>query len=102
MIKWCLPRTEHEPMTSVQLEYSSEELMSEDSYENPLYGGDVLCHGGYINNQYVSPRGKVRRPAIESWRARLADEAGGQGAAASGASVAGAGGGAEHPGQLRI
>ncbi len=61
-------------MTLAQIEYSPEELMSEDNYENPLYGGDVLCHGGYINDQYVSPRGKVRRPAIEAWRARLADE----------------------------
>jgi len=61
-------------MKLAQLEYSPEELMSEDSYESPLYGGDVLCHGGYINDQYVSPRGKVRRPAIEAWRTRLTEE----------------------------
>ncbi|MCH2567885.1 MAG: hypothetical protein MKZ98_04905 [Pseudomonadales bacterium] len=46
-------------MKLAQLEYSPEELMSEDSYESPLYGGDVLCHGVYMNYQYVSPRGKV-------------------------------------------
>ena len=61
-------------MTDSKLEYSADELMSEHDYQEPLFGGDVLCHGGYINGDYVSPRGKGRRPAIESWRQRLLDE----------------------------
>lgn len=57
-----------------RLEYSFDELLSEDDFEEPLYGGEVLCHGGYIGGHYVSPRGRLRRPAISAWRRRLAAE----------------------------
>lgn len=57
-----------------RLEYSFDELMSEDDFEEPLYGGEVLCHGGYIDGLYVSPRSRLRRPAIAAWRERLAAE----------------------------
>ena len=54
------------------LEYSFDELMSDDAYEEPLIAGGVRCHGGYLNGAYVSPRLKARRPAIDAWRGRLA------------------------------
>jgi hypothetical protein len=52
--------------------FSFDELMTEDVYEAPLVAGGVRCHGGYVDGNYVSPRGAVRRPAIAAWRARLA------------------------------
>ena len=61
-------------MTSSQLEFTSEELFSEHDFEEPLLGGAVRCHGGYINGEYVSPRGKLRTPAIKAWRQRLIGE----------------------------
>ncbi|MCZ6501112.1 MAG: hypothetical protein O6945_01200 [Gammaproteobacteria bacterium] len=61
-------------MSNQKLEYTSEELMSEDNFEEPLFGGEVRCHGGYIDGDYVSPRCKVRKPAIEAWRQRLIDD----------------------------
>lgn len=57
-----------------RLEFTAEELLTDDSYEAPLFGGEVRCHGGYINGAYVSPRGLHRRPAIDAWRSRLRDE----------------------------
>lgn len=56
------------------LEFSFDQLMTEDAYQEPLIAGGVRCHGGYVDGQYVSPRGAVRRPAIEAWRGRLAAE----------------------------
>jgi hypothetical protein len=58
---------------SDQLVFSFDELMTEDAYQESLTTGGVRCHGGYIDGEYVSPRGAVRRPAIANWRARLAD-----------------------------
>lgn len=59
---------------ATRLEYTTEEIMSEDDFEEPLLGGEVRCHGGYIDGSYVSPRSKVRRPAIDAWRNRLKEE----------------------------
>ena len=61
-------------MASKKLEYTAEELLSEHEFEEPLFGGEVLCHGGYVGGKYVSPRGKLRRPAIEAWQQRLTDD----------------------------
>ena len=57
-----------------KLTYTAEELLADDAFEAPLWGGKVRCHGGYIDGAYVSPRGLHRRPAIEAWRARLREE----------------------------
>jgi len=56
------------------LTYSFDELMSESPVEEPLIAGGVRCHGGYVGGEYVSPRGAVRRPAIEAWRQRVIDD----------------------------
>lgn len=55
-----------------QVEFGFDELMTEDAYEEPLIAGGVRCHGGYIDGEYTSPRGAVRRRAIRNWRGRLA------------------------------
>jgi hypothetical protein len=62
-----------EAPTSDQLEYSFEELMTDDRYDEPLIADGVRCHGGYLDGQYISPRGAIRRPAIKAWRGQLAD-----------------------------
>jgi hypothetical protein len=56
------------------LEYSTDALLSDDRFEEPLVADGVRCHGGYVGGEYVSPRQAVRRPAIDAWRARLAAE----------------------------
>lgn len=59
-------------VASTQLEFTFDEIMTDDVYEEPLIAGGVRCHGGYTDGEYVSPRGAVRRPAIGNWQARLA------------------------------
>ena len=61
-------------MQNSKLEYTTEELMSDDEYEEPLFGGEVRCHGGYSGGQYISPRVKFRKPAILAWKQRLIDD----------------------------
>lgn len=57
------------------LEFTFEQLMTEQNYQEPLIAADVRCHGGYIDGAYVPPRSKVRGPAVASWRDRLRREA---------------------------
>lgn len=59
-----------------QLEFSSEELLADNDYEEPLFGAGVRCHGGYVDGDYVSPRGLIRRPAIERWAAQVKENGG--------------------------
>ena len=58
----------------MKLEFSLDELMTEQDYQEPLIAGGVRCHGGYINGIYLSPRSKLRGPAVAAWRARLRQE----------------------------
>jgi hypothetical protein len=55
------------------LEFSREELLSDVAYQEPLFAGDVRCHGGFIDGRYVSPRTAARTPAIDAWKQRLGD-----------------------------
>ncbi|MEJ2130042.1 MAG: hypothetical protein P8Y95_00065 [Gammaproteobacteria bacterium] len=55
------------------VEFTFDQLLAEDPFEEPLIAGGVRCHGGYIDGQYVSPRGRVRRRAIANWQGRLRD-----------------------------
>ncbi len=63
-----------ETPTPGRLEYSEAELLSGHPYEEPLIADGVLCHGGFIDGKYMSPRTLHRRPAIEAWQQRLRDE----------------------------
>ncbi len=58
----------------MKLEFSADQLMTEQDYEQPLIAGGVRCHGGYIDGAYVPPRSKVRGPAVAAWRTRLREE----------------------------
>ena len=54
-----------------RLEYTREELLTGHAVEEPLVAGGVLCHGGFIGGEYVSPRMLHRWPAIEAWQRQL-------------------------------
>jgi hypothetical protein len=58
----------------VKLEYTTEELLADPGFDAPLIAGGVRCHGGFVEGRYLSPRTLARRPAIEAWQRRLADE----------------------------
>ena len=57
-----------------QLEFSRDELLVSHPFEEPLIAGGVRCHGGFIEGRYVSPRTRVRTPAIQAWKERLISE----------------------------
>jgi hypothetical protein len=55
-------------MTTVQTEFSQEELLANHDFAEPLITGGVRCHGGFDDGgAYVSPRTKNRWPAIRAW-----------------------------------
>jgi len=57
------------------LVWTREELLASDAYAEPLFAGDVRCHGGFdADGRYRSPRTRHRAPAIRAWQARLERE----------------------------
>jgi len=61
-----------------QLIFDSEELLASHRYEEPLVLNDRRMHGGFDGNgRYVSPRTLHRQPAIEAWKAKLAQDSDG-------------------------
>lgn len=52
--------------------YSEEELLTSESYDEPLVANGVRCHGGFVDGRYVSPRSRHRNAAIAAWQAQLA------------------------------
>ncbi len=65
-----------EGATPGQLEFTTAELLSNHPRDEPLIAGGVLCHGGFVDGGYVSPRCLYRDPAIRNWQKRLLDEGG--------------------------
>jgi hypothetical protein len=64
-------------MTTAQVDFTPEELLSTHEYAEPLIAGGVRCHGGFTHaGTYVSPRTKHRVPAIEAWQAKHRTETG--------------------------
>jgi hypothetical protein len=58
-------------MTTAQVEYTEDELLTSHDYAEPLFAGGVRCHGGFMaDGAYVSPRTKTRVPAIQAWQAK--------------------------------
>ncbi len=52
--------------------YSYDEMMSDDDYARPHIEAGYKLHGGFdADGNYVSPRMKVRGPAVDEWRERL-------------------------------
>ena len=64
-------------MTEQRTQYSEAELLETHEFEEPLFAGDVRCHGGFdANGKYVSPRTRHRAPAILAWQARHREQFG--------------------------
>jgi hypothetical protein len=60
-------------MTTLQTEFTEEELLQSDPTGEPLIAGGVRCHGGFDGDgNYVSPRTRNRWPAIKAWQEQRA------------------------------
>jgi hypothetical protein len=59
-----------------QLDFSPLELLTDDPKQEPLMADGVLCHGGFVDGEYVSPRCAYRAPAIRNWQRRVLDGGG--------------------------
>src|SRR5207245_1499595 len=56
-------------VTTLQTEYTYDELLESHRIAEPLFAGGTRCHGGFDDDgAYVSPRTKNRRPAIRAWQ----------------------------------
>jgi len=55
-------------VANLQLDWTEQELLADDRIDDPLVVRGVVCHGGYADGRYVSPRGRFRRAAIEAWQ----------------------------------
>jgi hypothetical protein len=56
-------------VSNLQLEYTYDELLQTHPITEPLIAGGQRCHGGFTDDgSYVSPRTRVRLPAIEAWQ----------------------------------
>lgn len=65
------PTTNGSPVTTLQVEFTSEELLADHTTAEPLVAAGVRCHGGFAaDGTYLPPRTKFRVPAIEAWQAR--------------------------------
>jgi hypothetical protein len=64
-------------VTTLQTEYTPEELLESHPYSEPLIVGGVKCHGGFDDDgNYVSPRIKNRFPAIDAWKLQREEQFG--------------------------
>ena len=56
----------------MQLKFDREELLSEDDYARPQVEAGRRLHGGFdANGDYVSPRMRMRAPALAAWTEAL-------------------------------
>lgn len=51
--------------------YTRDEILAEHAYDRPLAADGVACHGGFVNDTYVSPRTLWRTQAITAWQEGL-------------------------------
>jgi hypothetical protein len=55
--------------------YTPQELLHDGEYAEPLFAGEVLCHGGFDKDgNYRSPRTLHRDPAVLAWQRKLQRE----------------------------
>ena len=45
-----------------RLEFTSDELLAEAAYDEPLDAAGIRCHGGFVAGRYQSPRALYRGP----------------------------------------
>ena len=54
--------------------YSPDELLEEPAVGEPLFAGDMRCHGGFdADGNYHSPRTRHRIPAIRAWQQQVTE-----------------------------
>jgi hypothetical protein len=64
-------------MTTLQTEFSEQELLLDAPVKEPLVAGGVRCHGGFDDEgRYVSPRMLFRGPGIVAWQEKHREEFG--------------------------
>lgn len=64
-------------MTTLQTEFTADELLANHDTIEPLFAGGVRCHGGFDDEgEYVSPRTKFRVPGITAWQEKHREEFG--------------------------
>ena len=64
-------------MTTLQTEFTEDELLADAPTAEPLLAGGVRCHGGFDDEgRYVSPRTRFRVPGIEGWAEKHREEFG--------------------------
>lgn len=60
-----------------RVNFSADELLEDPAVGDPLYAGDMRCHGGFDENgKYTSPRTRHRTPAIHAWQQQVTDAGG--------------------------
>lgn len=64
-------------MTTLQTEFTADEILMDHAIAEPLITGGVRCHGGFDDEgEYVSPRTRFRVPGIEAWQEKHREEFG--------------------------
>lgn len=64
-------------MTTLQTEFTADEILMDQPIAEPLVTGGVRCHGGFDDTgRYVSPRTRFRVPGIEAWQQKHREEFG--------------------------
>ncbi|HZR13807.1 MAG TPA: hypothetical protein VFC33_11220 [Acidimicrobiia bacterium] len=64
-------------MSTLQLEWTEDELLASDPIAEPLVAGGRRCHGGFDDTgAYRSPRTRNRAPAIAAWQRHHRDQFG--------------------------
>ena len=64
-------------MTTLQTEFTADELLANHDTIEPLFAGGVRCHGGFDDEGgYVSPRTKYRVPGINAWQEKHQEDFG--------------------------
>jgi hypothetical protein len=57
--------------------FTPDELLADPAVGDPLYAGDMRCHGGFdADGNYTSPRTLHRNPAIHAWAKQVTDAGG--------------------------
>ena len=64
-------------MTTMQVEFTEDELLADHAIAEPLIANGVRCHGGFdADGAYVSPRTANRWPAIRAWEEQRVEQFG--------------------------
>jgi len=62
-------------MTTLQVEFTEDELLADHAITEPLIANGVRCHGGFDEDgTYVSPRTLNRWPAIHAWEEQRVEQ----------------------------